>query len=62
MRVIKRMKRAKCYHCGTLIEYEDSELNEVKGYDPIHDTYTWVKYLFCPVCKRKLVVKEVPIE
>lgn len=66
MRVIKNgsagKKSGKCYHCGSLIEYEDSELSEGIGYDPSLDMGIWSKYLFCPVCKRKLIVNEVPIK
>ena len=66
MRVIKKgnvgKKRAKCYHCGSLIEYEDSELSEGRRYDSILHLDVWSKYFFCPVCKCKLVVSEMAFE
>lgn len=66
MRVIKKgnvgKKRAKCYHCGSLIEYEDSEIHEGRSYDHVLHLDVWTKYFFCPVCKYKLVVGEMAFE
>ena len=66
MRVIKEgnagKNRAKCCHCGSLIEYIDGELSEVNTYDYTFKLKSWSKYLFCPVCKHKVVVDAVAYE
>ena len=60
---INLKKVAKCYICGALIEYEDKELyREIK-----HDNTSnmnmdiWSRYLYCPVCKQKLIVDEAKL-
>ena len=60
MRIIKEgnagKNKAKCYHCGSLIEYINGELSEENTYDYTLELKSRVKYLFCPVCKRKVLV------
>lgn len=63
--VIKRgnhKKRITCPACNSVLEYEPSDEHADRNYDSVMHLDIWSYYIYCPVCKTRIKVRELALE